>query len=120
MRCGKHVYCEKPGANSVFDARMLAKVAAEQQVATQLGTQMHASDNYRRIVELIRAGAIGAVEECHIWLRAGGSTSGRLLFTLLLDDLGVVTYVGVDDAKDAVVERTVPVLDLEVPSRFQC
>lgn len=51
MRRGKHVYCEKPGANSVFEARMLAKVAAEQQVATQLGTQMHASDNFRRIVE---------------------------------------------------------------------
>ena len=61
MRRGKHVYCEKPGANSVFEARTLAQVAAEQQVATQLGTQMHASDNYRRIVELIRAGAIGAV-----------------------------------------------------------
>ena len=77
MRRGKHVYCEKPGANSVFEARMLAKVAAEQQVATQLGTQMHASDNYRRIVELIRAGVIGAVKECHIWLRGGGRTSDR-------------------------------------------
>ena len=77
MRRGKHVYCEKPGANSVFEARMLAKVAAEQKVTTQLGTQMHASDNYRRIVELIRAGAIGAVKECHIWLRSGGSTSDR-------------------------------------------
>ncbi len=77
MRHGKHVYCEKPGSNSVFEARMMAKVAAEQKVATQLGTQMHASDNFRRIVELIRAGAIGAVQECHIWLRAGGGTSDR-------------------------------------------
>jgi predicted dehydrogenase len=77
MRRGKHVYCEKPGANSVFEARMLAEVAAEQQVATQLGTQMHASDNFRRVVELIRADVIGAVEECHIWLRSGGSTSDR-------------------------------------------
>ena len=77
MRHGKHVYSEKPGSNSVFEARMLAKVAAEQQVATQLGTQMHASDNYRRVVELIRSGAIGTVDQCHIWLRSGGNTSDR-------------------------------------------
>ncbi len=77
MRQGKHVYCEKPGANSVFEARVAAEVAAEQKVATQLGTQMHATDNYRRIVELIRAGAIGEVREFHIWLRAGGGTSDR-------------------------------------------
>ena len=52
---------------------MLAKVAAEKKVATQLGTQIHASDNFRRIVELVRGGAIGAVEECHIWVRGGRS-----------------------------------------------
>lgn len=77
MRHGKHVYCEKPGANSVFEARVAATVAAEQKVATQLGTQMHATDNYRRILELLRAGAIGEVRECHIWQRGGGGTSNR-------------------------------------------
>ena len=77
MQRGKHVYCEKPGAISVFEARMLAKVAAEQKVATQLGTQIHASDNFRRIVELVRGGAIGAVKECHIWVRGGPSTRER-------------------------------------------
>lgn len=77
MQRGKHVYCEKPGAISVFEARMLAKVAAEQKVATQLGTQIHASDNFRRIVELVRGGAIGAVKECHIWVREGPSKRER-------------------------------------------
>jgi predicted dehydrogenase len=78
MRRGKHVYCEKPGAHSVFEARQLAEVAAKQRVATQLGTQMHATGNYRRIVELVRSGAIGAVRECHIWLRSrGANTSDR-------------------------------------------
>lgn len=76
MRMGKHVYCEKPGAHSVFEARTAARVAAEQKVATQLGTQIHASDNYRRIVELIRGGAIGEVRECHLWLRSGRGGRG--------------------------------------------
>ncbi len=71
LRRGKHVYCEKPGAHSVYEARTIRELAAEKQVATQLGTQMHATDNYRRIVERVRAGAIGQVQACHIWLRSG-------------------------------------------------
>jgi len=76
MRMGKHVYCEKPGAHTVHEARVARQVAAEQQVATQLGTQIHASDNYRRIIELIRAGAIGQVHECHLWNRQGRGDRG--------------------------------------------
>ena len=77
MRMGKHVYCEKPLSHSVHEARVAARVAREQKVATQMGTQIHATDNYRRIVELIRAGAIGQVRECHCWLRGGGSAGDR-------------------------------------------
>jgi len=76
LRRGKHVYGEKPGAHSVYEARIVTQVAAEQQVATQRGTQMHATDNYRRIVELIRSGAIGEVRECHIWLRSSRGALG--------------------------------------------
>ena len=71
MRMGKHVYCEKPLSHSLHEARVAAQVAAEKKVATQMGTQIHASENYRRIVELIRAGAIGEVRECHCWLPSG-------------------------------------------------
>ena len=52
MRMGKHCYCEKPLAHSVHEARLAANVAAETKVATQMGTQIHASNNFRRIVEL--------------------------------------------------------------------
>lgn len=72
MQLGKHVYTEKPGAHSVYEARTMARVAAEQKVATQLGTQVHSSENFRRVVELIQAGAIGEVAACHIWLRVSG------------------------------------------------
>jgi hypothetical protein len=42
-------------------------------VATQMGTQIHAGDNYRRVVELIQTGAIGPVREVHVWVsRAWG------------------------------------------------
>ena len=38
-----------------------------------MGTQIHAGDNYRRVVELIQSGAIGPVREVHVWVsRAWG------------------------------------------------
>ena len=67
LRMGKPVYCEKPLTHSVFEARTVAELAAKAKVATQMGTQIHAEDNYRRVVELIRAGAIGPVRECFVW-----------------------------------------------------
>jgi predicted dehydrogenase len=76
MRLGKHVYCEKPLAHSVFEARTLARLAAERKVATQMGTQIHAEENYRRVVERVRAGAIGEVSEVHVWVGGAWTAQG--------------------------------------------
>jgi predicted dehydrogenase len=70
MRLGKHCYCEKPLTHTVFEARTLANLAKEKKLVTQMGTQIHAGDNYRRVVELIQAGAIGPVEEVYVWVTA--------------------------------------------------
>src|SRR5207237_9238506 len=67
MELGKHVYCEKPLARSVWEARQMAKVAAETGVVTQMGTQGHAFEGTRRAVEVVRSGAIGEVAELHVW-----------------------------------------------------
>lgn len=69
MRAGKHVYCEKPLAHTVFEARMMQQEYTKRrgQIATQMGTQIHATDNYRRVVELVQANAIGTVTEAHVW-----------------------------------------------------
>jgi len=69
MNRGMHVYCEKPLANSVAEARMVRQIYLKykDKIATQMGTQMHATDNFRRMVELIRRGAIGTVKEAHVW-----------------------------------------------------
>ena len=69
MNRGKHVYCEKPLANSVHEAHVVRQtyLKNKNKLATQMGTQIHASDNYRRMVELIRRGAIGTVKEARVW-----------------------------------------------------
>jgi len=72
----KHVYCEKPLTHDVWEARQIRLAADEAGVATQMGIQIHATENYRRVVELIQTGAIGAVKEAHVWVsRAWGLQS---------------------------------------------
>jgi predicted dehydrogenase len=73
LQLKKHVYCEKPLTYNVHEARIIREAAANAGVATQMGTQIHAGDNYRRVVEHIQAGVIGKVSECHVWVgRAWG------------------------------------------------
>ena len=67
MRLGKHVYCQKPLTQSVYEARLLRKLAKECKVATQMGNQGSAEDGLRRAVEVIQAGFIGPVRQVHVW-----------------------------------------------------
>jgi predicted dehydrogenase len=76
LQLGKHVYCEKPLTHNVWEARVIREAAAKAKVATQMGIQIHAGENYRRVVELVQAGAIGPVTEAHVWVgRAWGRQS---------------------------------------------
>ena len=69
----KHVYCEKPLTHDVYEARQIRLAAKEAGTTTHMGIQIHAGENYRRVVELIQSGAIGAVSEAHVWVnRAWG------------------------------------------------
>ncbi len=69
----KHVYCEKPLTHNIWEARRIREAAAEAKVATQMGIQIHATENYRQVVELVQCGAIGPVREVHVWVsRAWG------------------------------------------------
>jgi len=78
LRAKKHVYCEKPLAHNVREVRVVTEAAQRAGVATQMGTQIHAGGNYRRVVELVKGGAIGKVGEVHCWVgRAWGRQSAE-------------------------------------------
>ncbi|MCA9099006.1 MAG: Gfo/Idh/MocA family oxidoreductase, partial [Planctomycetaceae bacterium] len=64
---GIGVYCEKPLAHSVWEVRRMREAAKKSGSITQMGTQIHAGDNYRRVVEAIQGGAIGKVHRVHVW-----------------------------------------------------
>jgi predicted dehydrogenase len=67
MKAGKHVYCEKPLTHNIREARLVARVAKETGVATQMGNQGRSGEGHRQTVEWLNDGAIGAVREVHAW-----------------------------------------------------
>ncbi len=67
MRQGKHVYCQKPLTQTIYEARYLTTLAQDMKVVTQMGNQGSAQDGLRRAVECIQAGLIGPVRQVHVW-----------------------------------------------------
>jgi len=67
LRAGKHVYVEKPMAHSIEECRVMARVAKETGLATQVGNAGHAGEGLRLTREWIQAGVIGPVREVHCW-----------------------------------------------------
>lgn len=61
MTMGKHVYCEKPLTHSVYESRLLTRLAAKHQVATQMGNQGASGEGVRKVCDWIWNGEIGEV-----------------------------------------------------------
>lgn len=67
MRKGKHVFCQKPMAHSIGEARHMAAMAREMKVATALPVNNPYTPATQTISEWIADGAIGRVREVHNW-----------------------------------------------------
>ena len=68
MERGLHVYVQKPLTYTVAEGRMLGDLARRNpKLVTQMGNQGHSGDDGRRVVELVRGGAIGKVREVQAW-----------------------------------------------------
>ncbi len=63
MTMGKHVYVQKPLTHSVYESRLLTKLAAKHKVATQMGNQGSSGEGVRQACEWIWAGEIGEVKK---------------------------------------------------------
>ncbi|HOW69843.1 MAG TPA: Gfo/Idh/MocA family oxidoreductase [Phycisphaerae bacterium] len=58
---GKDFYCEKPMTLSVGESLAVVKAAKKNRCVTQVGTQIHATPNYRKIVNIVRSGVLGKI-----------------------------------------------------------
>lgn len=67
FQAGKDVYGEKPLSYCVREGQIMLKNQQRNDRVFQLGTQIHAGDNYHRVAEIIRSGAIGKVHTVRLW-----------------------------------------------------
>jgi hypothetical protein len=67
LKMGKHVFCQKPLTQTVYEARQVRDLAKAKKLATQMGNQGSDSSGLRRAVEVVQAGVIGNVSELHVW-----------------------------------------------------
>jgi predicted dehydrogenase len=80
MNRGYHVFCEKPLGECVQEAREVRSVylANKDKLATQHGTQRHAHENFDRVSELVRNGAIGELQKVQAWGNRTHNKTGYL------------------------------------------
>jgi hypothetical protein len=67
LNAGKHVFCQKPLTQTVWEARQVRNLAKAKGLATQMGNQGSESSGLRHAIEVVQAGVIGNVGELHVW-----------------------------------------------------
>jgi len=80
MACeaGKDVYCEKPMCFHPGEGHAMVKAARGNNRVTQIGTQIHANENYHRAVEVVRSGVLGDISSVRTQLTLNEAPYGPL------------------------------------------
>jgi predicted dehydrogenase len=94
FEAGKDVYGEKPLSYSVKEGQMMLKSMKRHNRIFQLGTQIHAGDNYHRVAEIIQSGAIGKVKEVKMWKTGNPPVLGPSQFQTPPADLDYDFWLG--------------------------
>ncbi len=60
-KAGKDIYLQKPMTLHLGESLAVRNAVRKHQIVSQIGTQIHAGENYRRVVEFIRSGKLGEI-----------------------------------------------------------
>ena len=58
---GKDIYLQKPMTLHLAESLAVRNAVRKHKRISQVGTQIHAGENYRRVVELVRSGNLGKI-----------------------------------------------------------
>ena len=58
---GKDIYLQKPMTLHLGESLAVRNAVKKHDIISQIGTQIHATENYRRVVEYIRSGNLGSI-----------------------------------------------------------
>jgi predicted dehydrogenase len=61
LQAGKDVYNEKPMCRFPTEGRIMTELAKQHKRITQVGTQVHATPNYHKCVDVVRSGVLGQI-----------------------------------------------------------
>ena len=71
VESGKHVYVEKPLANSIEEARIMERAAANAEVVVQVGQWQRSGEHYRNAIDIVRSGQLGNIRLVKVWAYQG-------------------------------------------------
>ncbi len=72
FQAGKDVYGEKPLSYDVKEGQTMLKNMHRHNRIFQMGNQIHAGDNFHRVVEILKSGVLGNISTVRLW-KTGGS-----------------------------------------------
>ncbi len=95
-RAGKDIYLQKPMTLHLGESLAVRNAVKRHNVVCQVGTQIHAAENYRRVVEKIRAGHIGAVSAVRTFnvMNQGPAGIGKVTDTTVPEGLDWNMWLG--------------------------
>ncbi|MDZ4706824.1 MAG: Gfo/Idh/MocA family oxidoreductase [Saprospiraceae bacterium] len=67
FEAGKDVYGEKPLSYNIREGQKMLKSLNKHDRIFQLGTQIHAGENYHRVTEIIQSGKLGKIHTVRMW-----------------------------------------------------
>ncbi len=76
VEAGKDIYLQKPMTLHVAESLAVKRAVEKHQRISQIGTQIHASENYRRVVELVRSGNLGPISVARTFLAINQGPEG--------------------------------------------
>lgn len=71
LSAGKHVYCEKPLANSIEECNIMLSAAKRYNKIIQIGQWQRSGSHYEKAIEYVRSGKLGNIRLVKVWAYQG-------------------------------------------------
>ena len=109
-RAGKDVFCEKPLSRTLEEGRVMLEAVERAGIVTQVGNWQRSKPEFKRLIELARAGALGKIERVRVGLPAVGGPKDPPTVTgaaqPIPEELDYEMWLGPSPALPYVKERT--------------
>jgi predicted dehydrogenase len=71
LAASKHVYVEKPVANSIEEARVMLAAARRSDRLVQVGQWQRSGPQYQQALQMVRSGSLGSIRLVKVWAYQG-------------------------------------------------